>query len=145
MFSLVGNVAERILNDHVLSSAIPRCYIVTTRRNHINILNPTQANIVFHRLIQNTHYLLKEGSPDNSLIFVIEFTVKVGERLYSDLSVQISQPCGTNFEESFEVRKIEGLNGPNLNRDQFVQLCEEYYQSLVGPTGGIIRANAGSS
>jgi hypothetical protein len=102
--------------------------------------DPTQANVSFRRAMQKEHSLLKEGSPDNRLIIVIDLTVKVGERSYSDLRVEISQPYGTHFKESFEVRPIEGYTGPTLNRDQFVQMCEDYYRKMVGPTG-VIRAN----
>lgn len=104
--------------------------------------DPTQATVLFHQAMQTSHALLEEGSPGNHMFFLIDLTIRVGERTYSDLRLQASQPYGTHFGEAFEVYPIKGYTGPLLNRDQLVQMCEDYYRRWIGPTG-MVKSNSG--
>jgi hypothetical protein len=70
----------------------------------------------------------------------IEFDLRIGAQFCRSLSVEVRQPYGTNYEETFEVEKILGFDGPwTVDRQQFSKECEDYYRAWIGDSsqGGI--------
>jgi len=67
----------------------------------------------------------------------VEFEMQVGKTRYANLSVQLSQPYGTDYKEPFEVGKIIGYNGSwRLNREKFAEECEQYYRDRIDNAHG---------
>ncbi|MBF0227911.1 MAG: hypothetical protein HQK76_20905 [Desulfobacterales bacterium] len=73
------------------------------------------------------------------------FDLKIGEQTYKDLSVDIKQQVGSNFETSvLEISKPNGYDGP-FNHQAFRDAVENYYRKLVGSSGSGIRISGASN
>lgn len=98
-----------------------------------------KAIIRFRQINQQTHNL-SEHPNSNGMSSTIDFDVRIGPEFYLNLRVQIRQPYGTEFAETFEIGRIQGFYGPlALDREQFSRACEEYYRGWIGSSGRGIR------
>jgi hypothetical protein len=94
------------------------------------------ALVKFTRLIQDSQ---DYGSDDEHMVSRAFFDLTIGENTYENLSVDIKQQVGSNFETSpLEISKPNGYNGP-FNHQAFQGAVEKYYRSLVGSSGSGIR------
>jgi len=102
----------------------------------------TNANVTFRRLVQDSQ---DYGSNDEHMVSRAFFDLKIDDRAYQDLSVDIKQPVGSNFETSpLEISKPNGYNGP-FNHQAFRDAVENYYRGLVGSSGSGIHISGGAS
>lgn len=68
----------------------------------------------------------------------ISFDVKIGDREFPGLEVEVRQPFGTDYEgEPIEVGAVKNYKGP-WNHAAFSEECERYYRRLVGQSGSAI-------
>jgi hypothetical protein len=74
--------------------------------------------------------------PDESQIdSLIEFDLKIGDERLSDLSAEVRQLNGTDFQrQPLKVGNVIGYDGP-WNDGQFREFCERYYRDVIGPSG----------
>jgi hypothetical protein len=101
-----------------------------------------KAHITFKRLVQDSQDF---GSDDEHMVSRAFFDMKIEDRSYQDLSVDIKQPVGSNFETSpLEISKPNGYNGL-FNHQAFREAVEKYYKGLVGASGSGIRISGGAS
>ena len=97
-----------------------------------------KAQITFKSLVQNSQDYSLFESDDSHIVSVIHFDMQIGDQLFRDQSAEVRQPYGTAFEsEPLEVKMVSGdYHGP-WNHVEFADLCENYYRSFIGSTGGI--------
>lgn len=101
-----------------------------------------KATVTFHKLIQDSQ---DYGSDDEHMVSRAFFTLEIGGRIYSNLSVDIKQPLGSTVESTaLEISHPNDYNGP-INYAVFRDAVEQYYRSLVGTTGSGIRIQGGSN
>ncbi|MDO8630823.1 MAG: hypothetical protein Q7R41_10050 [Phycisphaerales bacterium] len=104
------------------------------------------AQIVFHKLLQDSQDYHSFQKGDDHMVSRITFTLSVGGREFRELQVEVSQPFGTDADsEEFEVGKPTGPYKGPWNHNAFSDLCEKYYRSLVGSRGTAIRISGGSN
>jgi hypothetical protein len=74
--------------------------------------------------------------PDESHIdSLIEFDLQIGDQRLRDLSAEVRQLNGTDFQrQPLEVGNIIGYDGP-WNYEEFREFCEEYYRDVIGSSG----------
>jgi len=74
--------------------------------------------------------------PDESqIVSLIEFDLKVGDNRLKDLSAEVRQLNGTDFQsQPLEVGSVIGHNGP-WNYEEFRDFCERYYRDVIGSSG----------
>ena len=66
---------------------------------------------------------------------LVEFDLKIGDRRLSDLSAEMRQLNGTDFQrQPLEVGNVIGYDGP-WNDGQFREFCERYYRDVIGSSG----------
>ena len=66
---------------------------------------------------------------------LIEFDLNVGDERLKDLSVEVRQRNGTDFQrQPLEVGNVIGYDGP-WNDDEFREFCETYYRDVIGSSG----------
>jgi len=66
---------------------------------------------------------------------LIEFDLTIGNKRLRDLSAEVRQLNGTDFQsEPLEVGNIMGYHGP-ANCEEFRALCERYYRDVIGSSG----------
>jgi hypothetical protein len=66
---------------------------------------------------------------------LVEFDVKIGDRRLSDLSAEVRQLNGTDFQrQPLEVGNVIGYDGP-WNDEEFREFCERYYRDVIGSSG----------
>jgi len=101
------------------------------------------ATLRFHKCIQDSQ---DYGSDDQHMVSRVFVTLEAGGKTYPDLTVDIKQTVGADFETApLEVSPARGYNGA-YNYAAFRQLVENYYRSLVGSQGrGIMIAGGGSA
>lgn len=102
----------------------------------------TNAQVIFRRLVQDSQ---DYGSNDEHMVSRAFFDLNIGDKAYQNLSVDIKQQVGSNFETSpLEISQPIGYNGP-FNHQAFRDAVEKYYRSLVGSSGSGIRISGGAS
>ena len=102
----------------------------------------TTAHITFRRLVQDSR---DYGSNDEYMVSRAFFDLKIDDLAFQDLSVDIKQTAGSNFETSLlEISKPNGYSGP-FNSQAFRKVVEKYYRSLVGLSGSGIHTSGGAS
>jgi hypothetical protein len=74
--------------------------------------------------------------PDESQIdSLVEFDLKIGDRCLSDLSAEVRQLNGTDFQsQPLEVGNVIGYDGP-WNAEEFREFCGRYYRDVIGSSG----------
>jgi hypothetical protein len=74
--------------------------------------------------------------PDESHIdSLIEFDLEIGDERLRDLSAEVRQLNGTDFQrQPLEVGSIIGYHGP-WNYEEFQEFCQEYYRDVIGSSG----------
>jgi hypothetical protein len=66
---------------------------------------------------------------------LVEFDLKIGDRRLSDLSAEVRQLNGTDFQrQPLEVGNVIGYDGP-WNGGEFREFCERYYRDVIGSSG----------
>jgi hypothetical protein len=82
--------------------------------------------------------------PDESQIdSLIEFDLTIGDERLRDLSAEVRQLNGTDFQsQPLEVGNIMGYNGP-WNYEEFREFCERYYRDVIGSSGMGLSINRG--
>ena len=103
-----------------------------------------KAKVAFHKLIQDTQDVAASDPNQNHMISQAFFTLEVGGKQYSDMSVVLRQPFGTDYtKEPIEVEKPSlGSYSGNWNYNEFRDAAEDYYRSAVGMA---IRIGPGSN
>lgn len=100
------------------------------------------ALVKFTRLIQDSQ---DYGSDDEHMVSRAFFDLSIGDKKYENLSVDIKQQVGSDFETSLlEISSPNGYNGP-FNHQEFQSVVEKYYRSLVGSAGSGIHISGGSN
>ena len=104
-----------------------------------------KAQINFHKIILDSqNYANSQGNEDH-MVSIIHFDLEVNGSKYEDLTVEILQPYGTNFEsDPIEVDKPIGYSGP-WNHNAFSDLCEHYCREAVGSSATGIRIEGGEN
>jgi hypothetical protein len=74
--------------------------------------------------------------PDKSQIdSLIEFDLKIGDERFRDLSAEVRQLSGTDFQsQPLEVGNVIGYDGP-WNYEEFREFCGRYYRDVIGSSG----------
>ena len=74
--------------------------------------------------------------PDESHIdSLIEFDLDTGDQCLRDLSVEVRQLSGTDFQsQPLEVGNVIGHDGL-WNNEEFREFCEVYYRDVIGSSG----------
>ena len=63
---------------------------------------------------------------------LIGFDLTIGDERLRDLSAEVRQLNGTDFQsQPLEVGNIMGYNGP-WNNEEFREFCERYYRDVIG-------------
>ena len=101
-----------------------------------------KSKTVFFKCIHDSPEL---GNDDVSVVSQVFFTFEYNGKLIKNLSAQLRQKNGSNFnEEQIEVGFPEGITGP-FNFDAFSKSAKEYFLRLVGPRGCAISIGVGCS
>jgi hypothetical protein len=79
---------------------------------------------------------LSTFEPDESQIdSLVEFDLNIGDRRLSDLSAEVRQLNGTDFQrQPLEVGNVIGYDGP-WNDGEFREFCGRYYRDVIGSSG----------
>jgi hypothetical protein len=74
--------------------------------------------------------------PDESQIdSLIEFDLKMGDERLKDLSAEVRQRNGTDFQsQPLEVGNVIGYDGA-WNYEEFREFCGRYYRDVIGSSG----------
>src|SRR5260370_32535949 len=74
--------------------------------------------------------------PDESQIdSLIEFDLKIGDERLRNLSAEVRQLNGTDYQsQPLVVGNVIGYNGP-WNYEEFRDFCERYYRDVIGSSG----------
>jgi hypothetical protein len=102
------------------------------------------ATIRIEKCIQDIQNV--SSNPNESrMCSQIYFEMEVDEKVHKELTVEISQPYGSDYaNEPVEVGRPEGYEGP-FNHEQFSEAVENYYRSLVGSGGSGISFSGGGN
>ena len=75
-------------------------------------------------------------APDESQIdSLIEFDLRIGGERFRNLSAEVRQPNGTDFQcEALQVGNVVGYDGL-WNDDEFREYCVQYYRDVIGSCG----------
>ena len=66
---------------------------------------------------------------------LVEFDLNIGDELLSDLSAEVRQRIGTDFQrQPLEVGNVIGYDGP-WNEGAFREFCERYYRAVIRSSG----------
>jgi hypothetical protein len=72
---------------------------------------------------------------ENQIGSLIEFDLKIGDECLRDLSAEVRQLIGTDFQsQPLEVGKVIGYDGP-WNYEEFREFCGRYYRDVIGSSG----------
>ncbi len=100
----------------------------------------SKVKVIFRKLIQDSQDYSSFDKNEDHMVSTIHFSLEVKGNQYDDMTVEVKQPYGTNYQgEPIEVSKISGSYKGAWNHDQFADLCEEYYRMLIGSGGRTIR------
>jgi hypothetical protein len=74
--------------------------------------------------------------PDESKIdSLVEFDLQIGDERLRDLSAEVRQQNGTDFEsQPLEVGNVVGYDGP-WNYEEFRESCGRYYRDIIRTSG----------
>jgi len=100
------------------------------------------AKLILNKCIQDSQ---EYGSNDEFMVSRVFFDLKIGDKLFQNLYVDIKQIVGSNYESyPLEIGPPNNYSGP-LNYSEFRDAIEKYYRGLVGKQGsGIHIAGAGN-
>jgi len=100
----------------------------------------TKVHVLFKRIIVDSQKLQCFKPDDDHMISRLFFDLEVGGKHYSDMMVEVKQPYGTQYEsEPLEVSKLIGPYRGNWHHNDFCELVEKYYRSLIGKEGRLIK------
>ncbi len=100
------------------------------------------ATIRFTMCIQDSQ---DYGSDDEHMVSRVFLDLEADGKRYANLTVDIKQTVGDNFETGqLEVAIPRGYDG-SLNYAPFRDAVEKYFRSLVGSAGRGIRISGGSN
>jgi hypothetical protein len=72
---------------------------------------------------------------ENQIGSLVEFDLKIGDECLRDLSAEVRQLIGTDFQtQPLEVGKVIGYEGP-WNYEEFREFCGRYYRDVIGSSG----------
>jgi hypothetical protein len=82
---------------------------------------------------------LKKNSafaPDeNQIDSLIEFDLRIGDERFSNLSAEVRQPLGTDFQSpALQVANVAGYDGPWKDQE-LREFCLQYYRDVIGSCG----------
>jgi hypothetical protein len=102
----------------------------------------TTATITFFKIHQDSQNF---GSDDEHMVSRIFFNLEIDGSKYQNLSADIKQTVGADFESGpLEVSPPHGYNGP-FNFEAFRREVEDCYRSQVGSRGSGIHIEGGSN
>jgi len=100
----------------------------------------SKGKVTFQKLIQDSQDYSSFDKSQDHMVSTIHFILEVEGNRYDDMTVEVRQPYGTNYEtEPIEVSEITGSYKGAWNHHQFADLCEDYYRMLIGSSGHAIR------
>lgn len=100
------------------------------------------ATVTFHRILIKSQEF---GSDDEHMTSVITFTLAIRDEFFEDLTVQVKQTVGSDFNTApLEVSAPEGYDGP-INFNAFRDEVEIYYREQVGAQGRIFGIDPSST
>ena len=101
-------------------------------RTHREMLTGTIEFKCIRINLKNPSTFEQDESQIDSLI---EFDLTIGDQRLKDLSAEVRQPNGTDFQsQPLKVGNVIGYNGP-WNDEEFRQLCGQYYCAIIGNSG----------
>ena len=96
----------------------------------------TKAHVLFKKIIVDSQQYRCLEPDDDHMISRLFFDLEVGGNLYYDMKVEVKQPYGTQFESNpLEVSQLIGPYTDNWHHNNFSELVEKYYRSLIGKEG----------
>lgn len=99
-----------------------------------------KAIVIFQKLILDSQDYATFDKNEEHMVSIIHFTLQVEGNQYEDMTVEVRQPYGTDYEsEPIEVGEIGGSYRGAWNHREFADLCEKYYRNLIGSRGCGIR------
>ncbi|MBI5762491.1 MAG: hypothetical protein HZA51_03075 [Planctomycetes bacterium] len=104
-----------------------------------------KAKVTFYQCQQDSHAFEASDEKRNHICATLHFALEVGGENHNGMSVDISHPYGTNYDEEIEVGKIQGPYKGPWDHAAFVPLAQEYYRSFVGPQGSGISIAKGAT
>ena len=105
------------------------------------------AKVTFQRLLQEEQNYKFFDKKDNFMVSVITFSLDVPGKHYDNLSVEVRQPCGSDYGELMEVSSPPHgypATAP-WSVANFNPLCEKYCRRCVGPQASGIRLGGGAT
>jgi hypothetical protein len=99
-----------------------------------------RATVTFHELTQDTQDIATNDPNQQHMLSKASFTLDIGGQRYSDMSVVLHHPFGTDYvTEPIGAEPPVGSYQGNWNHHQFREAAEDYYRSAVGSQGSGIR------
>jgi hypothetical protein len=103
----------------------------------------TTAKVTFHRMLQDTQNYHSFNKNDDHLVSILYFTLEIGGRVYPNMSVEVRQPYGTEYDnEPLEVAQPTGPYKRPWDHKKFAEMCEEYHRDCIGSGGTLSIGNA---
>ena len=79
------------------------------------------------------------GGDDQHMSSVVQFTIEISGKRFENLSCQVKQTVGSDFEnDPLEVLLPEGYDGP-INYENYRLAVEHYYRLMIGEAGKAFR------
>ena len=94
-------------------------------------------------ILKSVNAQKQEISNNNSyLTSSISFDMHVDGKDYKNLTAQIKQVVGSNFDDNDSLEVVYQFDYPNqFNYKLFRDSVEDYYKELIGPNGRAIKIN----
>lgn len=85
-----------------------------------------KAIVIFQKLILDSQDYATFDKNEEHMVSIIHFTLQVEGNQYEDMTVEVRQPYGTDYEsEPIEVGEIGGSYRGAWNHREFADLCEK--------------------
>jgi len=102
-----------------------------------------EARIKFTRAVLDSQTYNAFNESDDHMVSRLFFDLEVRGERFSDMLVEVRQPYGSRYEtEEFEVSRPTGPYKGPWNHGRFAELCAEYFRSVLGEQGKLMRVKA---
>ncbi|MFO7459480.1 MAG: hypothetical protein R6X07_02575 [Desulfatiglandales bacterium] len=88
------------------------------------------AKATFHSLLKDAQDYGSFGRDEKHMVSIIHFTLAVQGQVYPDMTVEVRQPYGTDYEsEPLDVAQPVGTYTGPWNLMEFAEHCSRYYRN----------------